>query len=123
MRTWPNSPNLSTGSGVGWDISYLKCKFYALSFDAHFFFSDNVIEEATNTFTASNAQALSTSGISDPINKYYDQDHRNYDGTTTDWVVEMDLTPALNSVNNFQFRTGDEMVLYFVFSQIEWGTT
>ena len=107
MRTWPNSPNLSTGSGVGWDISYLKCKFYALAFNAHFFFSDTVIEEATNTFTATNAQSLSTSGITDPVNMYYDQNYRIGDGTTTHWVVEMDLTPALNSVTNFQFRKGD----------------
>ena len=123
MRTWPNSPNLSTGSGVGWDISYLKCKFYALAFNAHFFFSDNVIEEATNTFTASNAQSLSTSGIADPVNYYYDQTYRISDNTTTHWVVEMDITPAIDSVTNFQFRNGDEMVLYFVFSRREWAST
>ena len=123
MRTWPNSPNLSTNTGSGWDISYLKCKFYALNFDAYFYFSDNTIEEATNTITASSAQSLATAGISDPINKYYDQTYRiRSDGTTIHWMVEMDITPALNSVSNFQFRNGDEMVLFFVFSRREWGT-
>ena len=35
----------------------------------------------------------------------------------------MDLTPALDSLSNFEFRNGDEMVLYFTFSNVQWGTT
>ena len=123
MRTWPSTTNNYLVSNGGWAIQYLKCKFYALSFTAYFFFSDTTVEQATNTFTASNAQSLSTSGISDPVNIYYDQDYRISDGTDTNFMVEMDLTPALNSLSNFEFRNGDEMVLYFTFSRVEWGTT
>ena len=68
MRTWASNTNLYLHSSGGWQIDYVKCKFYALSWTGYYFFSDNVIEVATNSFTASNAQALSSSGISDPIN-------------------------------------------------------
>lgn len=32
----------------------------------------------------------------------------------------MDITPTLNSLTNFEFRTGDEMVLVFTFSDQFW---
>lgn len=123
MRTWASNTNLYLHSGGGWQINYVKCKFYAESWMGYYFFSDNTIETATNTFTASSAQSLSTSGIADPVNKYYDQDHRKSDGGDTNFMVEMDLTPAIDSVSNFEFRSGDEMVLYFYFSRVEWTTT
>ena len=118
VRTWPSNTNLYLHSGGGWALQYIKCKFYHLSWTAYFFFSDTTIEVATNTFTASNAQSLSTSGIADPVNKYYDQDYRKNDGGDTNFIVEMDLTPAMDSLSNFEFRSGDEMVLYFVFSNV-----
>lgn len=87
VRTWPSTTNNNLSSSGGWALQYLKCKFYALSFTAYFFFSDNVVEQATNTFTASNAQSLSTSGIADPVSKYYDQTYRISDGTDTNFMV------------------------------------
>lgn len=118
MTTWQSNTNNKRHSSGGWALKYLKCKFYAQTITAYFFFSDTTIEQATNTFTAANARSLSTSGISDPVNKYYDQTYRISDGTDTYFTIEMDLTPSLNSLSNFYFADGDQMVLTFTFSRI-----
>jgi hypothetical protein len=43
IRTWQSSTNVSYTLGNGWGLSYIKCKFYALSHIAYFFYSDSSI--------------------------------------------------------------------------------
>ena len=38
MRTWPTSQNFYTG-GAGWELSYIKCKFYQQAHIAYFYHS------------------------------------------------------------------------------------
>ena len=87
VRTWQSAINLSGSSAVGWDLSYLKCKFYAQTWTAYFFFSDSSIEIANNAFTASDGDSLATTGISSPLNKYFDQTFRVSNGTDTYFTV------------------------------------
>ena len=84
VRTWQGSiNNMQVSNSGGWDLSYIKCKFYADTWDVYWFFSDTSIEIASNTFTSSNGDSLAEVGISSPINKFYDQDYRITDGTDT----------------------------------------
>lgn len=77
-----------------------------------------MIEIATNTFTPS-AYTSSSNGISAPVNKYFDQDEHVI-GLSANFIVEMDITPAVNSLTNFEFRNGDAMVLVFTISRNDW---
>ncbi len=43
IRTWSANTNVSYTLGTGWALSYTKCKFYALSHLAYFFYSDSSI--------------------------------------------------------------------------------
>ena len=43
IRTWPSTTNLVVSGSGGWDLNYLKCKFYANSITAYWFFSDTSI--------------------------------------------------------------------------------
>lgn len=44
------------------------------------------------------------------------------DGTDTELVQEIDITPSLNSITNFGFTTGDAMVLSISYDANPWGT-
>jgi hypothetical protein len=43
VRTWSSTTNISYTTNQGWGLTYLKCKFYALSHIGYFFFSDSSI--------------------------------------------------------------------------------
>jgi hypothetical protein len=43
VRTWPSNANLYPVSSGGWGLSYVKCKFFAISMIAYWFFSDTTI--------------------------------------------------------------------------------
>lgn len=43
VRTWPSTLNLGTSTGSGWDLNYVKCKFYANNVIAYWFFGDTSI--------------------------------------------------------------------------------
>ena len=125
VRTWPSNVNMYLTSGGGWDLSYIKCKFYAQTWTAYWFFSDTSIEVASNTYAGTAGDSLATVGISAPLNLYYDTDYRTSDGTDTNFVVEMDVTPMMTSavMSNFDFANNDEMVLVFTFNRMDWGGT
>lgn len=84
VRTWQGTYNPYT-SGSGWSLSYVKCKFYALSFVAYWFFSDTSIQIATNSFTVSNGYGLEPG--TNPISSYFDHDYRLDDGTDPNIVA------------------------------------
>jgi hypothetical protein len=75
-----------TNPTVGWDLSYLKCKYYAFySVRALFFFSDTSVEIATNNFGGTHCDG-NTPVISQPISKYFSQNYFINDGTDTTFV-------------------------------------
>lgn len=119
VRTWASNTNNQPNGG--WDLQYLKCKFFANSVTAYWYFGDASIEIATNTFTPSNALNLANGAA--PINSYYDQTYRLDDGTDPYYVVELDLTPMLSPLTDLYFRNNDNFTLSITFSNMNWGTT
>lgn len=64
----------------------MKCKFFANSITAYWFFSDSSVEIATNIFTQSYMSGLQSVGGT-PLNPYFDQTYRLADGTQTRFIV------------------------------------
>ena len=122
IRTWASNANNSYSTNAGWGLTYLKCKYYAgLTVSAHFFYADTKIEVATQSFSSSYCNGY-TSGVTAPISKYFSQSYFVADGTDTDLVQEIDITPSLNSITNFGFTTGDAMVLSISYDANPWAT-
>ena len=118
IRTWPSTTNASHTANLGWSLSFIKCKFYALSHKAYFFFGDSSVEIATNSWSTSHAGTYGS--ITDPTVMYFDQTYRFGDGTDTYFILQIDFTATLNSITNFQFRNGDSMSLLIVFGNNYW---
>lgn len=84
VTTWPSNQNFSTATSVGWGFDYLKCKYLTgLSVKSSFFFSDTLIEVATQVF--SNSYCSGWTGTA-PISKYFSQNYFVADGTDTTLV-------------------------------------
>jgi len=58
IRTWNANTNASTNGANGWEIKYMKCRFFSESYYAHWFFSDTSVEVATHTYDATALSAL-----------------------------------------------------------------
>lgn len=122
IRTWASNANNSYTTYSGWGLTYLKCKYYAgLTVSALFFYADNQIEVAVQTFSNSYCNGY-TSGVNSPVSKYFSQSYFVADGTPTDLVHEFDITPSLTSITNFGFTTGDAMVLSIFYDADPWGS-
>jgi hypothetical protein len=122
MTTFQSSSNVSTNSVTGWQLKYLKCKYFAyFSIRALFYYSDTSIQIATNTFSASYCNGY-TSGVTAPSLKYFSQSHYVNNGTPITYLMEYDVTATYGSLSNFGFRNGDQMVLAVSFSSTYWGT-
>lgn len=106
----------------GWTLKYLKCKYFSnIAIKAYFYYSDTSIQVATNSFTNSYCMGY-TASISSPVLKYFSQSHYNNNGTAITYLQEFDITSTLNSITNFNFRNGDQMVLSISYSNGFWGT-
>lgn len=122
VTTYQSNTNVSTSTTYGWTLQYLKCKYFA-NFDikAFFYYSDTSIQVATNSFSSSYCDGYS-SGISSPSLVQFSQSHYNNNGTPITYVQEFDLTGTINSISNFGFRSGDQMVLKISYNNTFWGT-
>lgn len=122
VTTYQSSTDASYGGTLGWKLKYLKCKYYAnFNIKAHFYYSDTSIQVATNTFTSTHCDGY-TSGVTQPTLKYFSQSHYTNNGTPITYVMEYDFTATVNSVSDFGFRSGDQMVLQIHFTSTFWGT-
>lgn len=122
VTTYQSNQNISYASSTGWTLKYIKCKYFAnFNIKANFYFSDTSINIATNTFTSTHCDGY-TSGVSSPTLKYFSQSHYVNNGTPITYVMEYDFTSTINSISNFGFRSGDQMVLQIHFNNTYWGT-
>ena len=122
MTTYQSNADVSHGSGTGWTLNYIKCKYFAnFVITGYFYFSDTSIQVATNTFSSSYCNGY-TSGIPSPTLITTSQSHYNANGTAITYVQEFDITSTYGNISNFNFRNGDQMVLSISYSWNYWGT-
>jgi len=89
--------------------------------NAYFYFSDTYIQVAANSFTKTLCGTAINNGNS-PALIATSQSHYNNNGTPITYVQEYDITSRFNSITNFGFRNGDQMVLYLNYNTTYWGT-
>jgi hypothetical protein len=122
VTTYQSTKNVGYTSTYGWTLKHLKCKYFAnFNIRALFYFSDTSIQIATNTFSSTACDGY-TSGVTQPTLKYFSQSHYVNNGTPITYLMEYDFTATLNSITNFGFRSGDQMVLQIHFNNSYWGT-
>lgn len=119
IKTWTSTTNIGTSSG-GWALSYLKCKHYSgLALTGNIFFGDTTIEVASQTFSTSYCNGYTPAASQ--VSKYFSQSYFSADGTDTSLVHEFDITPTYNALTNFEFRSGDAMVVSIIYAANPWG--
>ena len=119
VTTFQGLTNVSTSTTYGWTLSYLKCKYFAnYNIVAYFYYSDTYIQVATNSFNKNYCNGYTGTA---PALVKTSQSHYNNNGTAITYLQEFDFTAAYNSVTNFNFRSGDQMVLSITYTSNYWG--